>query len=270
MVLARSSFVRGPLAAAALAAFIHAVPAQAQDSERGYTIRVGLGAQVTPEYPGSDDLRVSPYPAFGIRRTGDPIKFGAPGDSPGFSLVNVGGFEAGPAINFAPSRKAKDVGAPFDKVKSTVEAGGFMQFYLAPAVRVRGELRKGLGGHKGLVGSVGADFIVRDKDNYIFSIGPRARFSDKKYQRAYFGVTPAESLASGLPAYAPDGGTQAIGLNAGFLYQFDYHWGITSYARYDRLISDPAKSPLVRELGSRDQFSGGLALVFTFDIGKIF
>jgi outer membrane protein len=254
--------------AAAFATLWSASPAHADD--RGYTIRLGLGAQVTPDYPGSDDIRVSPFPAFGIRRTGDPIKFGAPGDSPGLSLINVGGFEAGPAVNFAPSRKAKDVGLPFDKVKATLEAGGFVQFYLDPAIRIRAELRKGIGGHDGLNGSVGADFIIRDKDRYIFSIGPRARFSDKKYQRAYFGITPAESIASGLPAYRPDGGFQAIGINAGFLYQFNYHWGITSYARYDRLIDDPGKSPLVRRLGSRDQFSGGLALVYTFDIGKIF
>jgi len=266
--LTRSGFACGPILAATAVALCYTAPAHADD--RGYTVRVGLGAQVTPKYPGSDDFRVSPFPTFGIRKTGDPIGFGAPGDSPGIGLINVGGFQAGPIANFAPERKAKDVGGPFRKVKATVEAGGFMQFYLDPSIRIRAELRKGLGGHDGLIGSVGADFIVRDKDNYIFSIGPRARFSDKKYQRAYFGITPSEAIASGLPAYRPDGGFQALGVNAGFLYQFSYHWGITSYARYDRLMDDPGKSPLVRHLGSRDQFSGGLGLVYTFDIGKIF
>lgn len=254
-------------ALASVAFLAAATPAQADD--RGYTIRVGLGAQVTPEFPGSEDLRVSPYPTFGIRRTGDPIKFGAPGDSPGIAILSTSGFQAGPIVNFAPARKSKDVGEPFEKVKATVEAGGFAQFYVLPQLRVRGEVRKGIGGHKGVIGSVGADFIARDKDNFIFSIGPRARFSNQRYQRAYFGVTPAEALASGLPAYDPDGGFQAIGANTGIMYQFSYHWGVTGYARYDRLIKDPGKSPIVREIGSRDQFSAGLGLVYTFDIGKI-
>ena len=34
---------------------------------------------------------------------------------------------------------------------------------------------------------------------------------------------------------------------------------------YDRLIRDAADSPIVRQLGSRDQFSGGIALTYVLD-----
>lgn len=246
------------------------VPARAQDDDRGWTVRVGLGGQLTPEYPGSADLRVSPYPVVVPRRTGEPIPFGAPGDSPGLILFRTGGLEVGPIVNLAPKRDAEDVEAPLETVGTTIEGGVFAQFYVRPAIRVRAELRKGFGGHRGWIGSAGADFILRDGDNYIFSIGPRVRWSDGRYHRAYFGITPAEATATGLPAYEPDGGFQAVGINAGALYQFDYNWGLSAYARYDRLIRDAADSPLVRTLGSRDQFSTGLALTYTFDIGKLF
>jgi outer membrane protein len=36
------------------------------------------------------------------------------------------------------------------------------------------------------------------------------------------------------------------------------------YARYERLVGDAAKSPIVRDLGTRNQLSGGLGVSYTF------
>ena len=108
--------------------------------------------------------------------------------------------------------------------------------------------------------------MIRDRDTYVLSIGPRARWSDDRYQRAYFGVTPAVAAATGLPAYDPGGGFHAIGAVAGLTYQFDRNWGLYGYAGYDRLIGDAADSPIVRAFGSRDQFSAGIGLSYSFDV----
>jgi outer membrane protein len=40
------------------------------------------------------------------------------------------------------------------------------------------------------------------------------------------------------------------------------------FARYERLVGDAAKSPLVRELGSRTQLSAGIGLNYTFTIAR--
>ena len=50
----------------------------------------------------------------------------------------------------------------------------------------------------------------------------------------------------------------------GGLYQFTPQWGVQAYARYDRLQSDPADSPVTRRFGSRDQLSVGVAATYTF------
>ena len=155
-----------------------------------------------------------------------------------------------------------------DKVGDTIEVGAFVQYQFGESFRIRGEGRKGLGGHDGWIGNLGADYIARDGDKWLFSIGPRVTVSDGRYQRAWFGVTPAESARTGLAAYRPDGGIQAVGATAGFLKQLDKRWGIYSYAKYDRLVGDSADSPVVRVHGSRDQFSGGLALTYTFGGGR--
>jgi outer membrane scaffolding protein for murein synthesis (MipA/OmpV family) len=194
----------------------------------------------------------------------EPFEFEAPDESFGFTLVSTGGLGIGPALNFEGSRKAQDVGAVLDKVDATFEVGGFVQYEFSPNVRGRIEARRGVNGHKSWTANAGADYIARDGDRYLFSIGPRITWSAENYQRAYFGVSPAEAIRTGLPAYAPGAGIQAVGATASFLTQVSNRWGIQSYARYDRLVGDAARSPVVLVHGSRNQFSGGLALTYTF------
>ncbi|HEV2567800.1 MAG TPA: MipA/OmpV family protein [Sphingomonas sp.] len=256
MMLIRAS---GALALLALVA----APALAQEKQPR-RVRVGLGPQVSPAYPGADEVRFGPYVNVDVARGDTPFAFEAQDESFGFPVINTNGIGFGPSLNVQGSRKNSDVGAPIGKVKTTVEAGGFVHAFLSSNFRVRAELRRGLGGHDGFVGEASADFIARDGDRYVFSIGPRVVLSNAKYQRAYLGVDAAQSAATGLPRFTPKGGLQSVGGTAGLTYQFTRRWGVMSYVRYDRLVSDAADSPVVRQFGTRDQFSGGLGLTYTF------
>ena len=240
-----------------------AAPAYGQ-GPRDFRVRVGLGAQVRPDYIGSKDYKAAPLWDLDFATGTNEFRFEAPDDVFGIPAISTGRFSAGPAFNLASGRKDSEVGAPVGRVKTTFEAGGFMQYDLNKSVRVRADLRKGISGHNGLVGAVGADYIWRDGDRYVFSLGPRLLFSNERYQRAYFGVTPAASLATGLPVYQPGGGLHAVALASGLTYQFNRRFGTFGFARYERLVGNAAKSPIVRQLGSRDQFSAGAGLSYTF------
>lgn len=243
------------------------VPAFAQDGE-DMRVRVGLGAQLRPEFVGADNMEVGPLWDLDMARGDNEFAFEAPDYSFGIPVVSSGGFSFGPAANLASSRKESDVGAPVGKVKTTIEAGAFASYEVSESISLRAEVLKGLGGHKGVVGAIGADHVWRDGDRYVVSIGPRLLFSDSRYQRAYFGVSPAAALASGLPAYRPDGGLHGVALASGLSYQFNPRWGVFGYGRAERLVGDAAKSPIVREFGSRNQLSGGLGLSYTFTIKR--
>lgn len=256
-----------PMAMAGWSASAAAQENEAAPAKEPRRIRVGLGAQLVPSYPGAEDHSIRPYVDVSITRGSRPFDFEAPDQSFGLSLVKGSGFELGPALNFESSRKPKDVGADLDKVDFTVEAGAFAQYTFSPKFRVRVEGRKGLGGHDGWTGQAGADFVARDGDDWLFSVGPRVTWSDGRYQRAYFGVTGPESVRTGLAVYRPGSGIQAVGGAASFLTQLSRSIGLYSYAKYDRLVGDAADSPVVRAFGSRDQFSGGLALTYTFGGG---
>lgn len=242
--------------------------AEAQPSERTIRIRPGIGAKIVPAYPGADESNWAPYATFSIARGNDNFGFGAPDDAFGIPLVSMGPFRAGPALALTGGRKDSEVGAPLGRVKSTIEAGAFAEANLLDQFRVRADLRKGIGGHEGLVGSIGADQIWRDGDRYVFSLGPRLLYSDSRYQRAFFGVTPEAALATGLPVYRPDGGFHAVAAAAGMHYAISGPLGLFGFARYERLIGDAAKSPVVKELGSPNQISAGLGISYTLTVRR--
>lgn len=240
-----------------------AAMAQDNDAEPRRT-RVALGPQMVPSYPGSDRLSLRPLIDV-ARTTGDePYAFEAPDESFAFSLIRKDGLKIGPSLGFEGSRTASDVGAALPKVDFTFEVGAFVQYQLTDAMRVRTEVRRGVNGHEGIIASVSADYVWRDGNRQLFSIGPRVTITDNNYNDAYFSVRPQDAAASGLPAFDAKGGIEAVGATAGYIRQLTPRWGIYSYLKYERLVSDAADSPIVRSLGSRDQTSGGLALTYTF------
>ena len=260
IVVAAMKYSRVPLAFLALV-----LPATAASAEP-WRVRVGIGPQVQPDYPGSDSLEFFPFPSFSAARGDKPFSFGAPDDSASFSLISTGGFSFGPAAAISQHRDESDVDAPVGDVDRTIEIGGFIQQYLGENFRLRAEARKGLGGHDGIIGSVGGDYIARDGDRYTFSIGPRLRFADSEYMRSFYGVPPEVSVLTLLPVHDPDGGIEAFGAITGFTYSLGGPFGLYGYGRYDRLVGDAKDSPIVREFGSPDQFSAGLGVTYTFNI----
>ena len=241
-----------------------AAPATAQDADEPRRTRVGLGIQLVPKFPGADDVSLRPMVSVARARGAEEFEFEAPDESFGLAVIETGGLTFGPAVNLEGSRKANDVGANLPKVGFTVEVGGFVQYAISERVRLRSEVRKGIGGHEAWIGELSADFVTRDADKWLFSVGPRLGVSSGKYQQAYFGVSPAASLTSGLPAFDADGGLMSVGLASGYLRQLTPRWGVFSYGKYDRLAGDAGKSPIVRQLGSRNQLHGGIGLTYTF------
>jgi outer membrane protein len=270
MTLTRHFSCSAALIGAAFAV-LPATPASAQDDERDWIVTVGGGAQAFPKYPGADEVGIFPLPIIDLRREGDPLPFEAPDEGWGFGILgDDSAFNFGPALVFQNKRREEDVGAPVGNVGFTVEAGAFAELFVGRHFRLRAEGRRGLGGHDGWNGDISADLVVRDHDTYVFSIGPRARIADDNFHDAYFSVTPAVAAATGLPVYDAGGGIHALGVVAGAKYMLDRNWGLYGYAGYDRLIGDAADSPIVRAFGSRDQFSGGLGIFYSFNAGNLF
>ena len=251
------------LAAATLSGAL-ALPASAQTAP-GRQIMIGAGAQLKPAFPGADQTKVSFLPDVTVWRTGEPIPVESPDEGKGFAIAKTrGGTAVGPALTFAPRRAATAIpGLP--AIGFGVELGMFAETYLAGPIRLRAELRHGIGAHKALTADLAADLVLRrGTEGLLATIGPRVRWGSARYNRTYFGVT-APGPGPMLPAYQPGSGIYAVGAVAGIHLPVGPRLGLFSYAGYDRLSDAAARSPIVKT-GSADQFSAGVALTYRFSI----
>lgn len=232
------------------------------DSEKRH--RVTLGPQLVPSYPGSDRVLVRPFFDYSRADAGEPFAFEAADESIGFSVVRSGGFSAGPSVGLEGKREATETGTTLPEVDFSIELGAFVQQQIGDSLRVRAEARQGVTGHEGFISVLSADYVLRDGLVQEFAIGPRLTIVDDHYQDAYFSVGPQDVAAAGLPAFDAGGGVQSVGAAASYTRQVSARWGIYTYAKYDRLVGDAAQSPITRAYGSRDQFSTGVALTYSF------
>ncbi|ABD86364.1 MipA/OmpV family protein [Rhodopseudomonas palustris] len=235
----------------------------------GWTVTLGLGAAMKPSYPGADSWMLSPKPIISVRRAGSPERFKSMRDNPSFALIDYGGFRAGPVGTYKSARKAGDHDElrGLNDVKFTVEIGGFAEYYAFDWLRVRSEVRRGFGGHEGIVADFSADVIVPLNERISLSAGPRYTLTDAKYANTYFGISNSEALASGLPAYDAKGGSNAVGAGAQVRYKLNAQWELRGYVEYDKLLGSVADSPLVTFRGSTDQITYGLGVAYSFDVG---
>ena len=224
-------------------------------------IELGAGAEVRPDYPGAKNYEVWPTGFVDLHFL----------RLPGFGVVKNGRYEQGwsfgPSFNWQSKRKTSDYPELFglNDVDATFELGakvGYTFDWVRPWIAAR----YGLGGHSGIAGETGLDFIFRPSPVFEWTVGPRATFANRDYMETYFGVTPAESALSGtLAHYSPGGGFKSVGFEFTSRYEFAPQWAVRGEFIYDRLIGDAADSPIVK-VGSENQYTAKLGLTYTFSL----
>ena len=236
--------------------------------QEGWLVTLKGTGVVQPKFEGAAKYGVSGYPGLSIRRPGQPWKFGAPDDGFGFALIDTPWFQAGPVGRIRSERNSSDVRKfrGMDDVNWGIEPGVFVEVYPLDVFRVRGEFRRGVYGHHGFVGNIAADYIQRF-DNITVSIGPRTEFGSGRFMNTYFGVDLDESIANGrVGTYKAGGGFKSVGAAAAITYDWDENWSTTAFGGYDRLVGDAAKSPVAKTLGTKNAFTAGLGLAYTFGV----
>jgi outer membrane protein len=232
-----------------------------------WTVMVGVGGDYKPDFQGANRSMFSPVPIFSIRRAGSTEQFRGPRDSASIALIDFGDLRAGPAAKFVSSRKASSYSElnGLGDVKTTVELGGFVEYYPVDWFRTRGELRQGIGGHHGVVADLSADVIVPVIQRLTLSVGPRFTWESTNATAPYFGIDAVQAIASGLPAFNAKGGAHSVGAGAQVSYRINPQWEAHAYVEYERLLGDAANSPLVTLRGSPNQTTVGIGASYAFD-----
>lgn len=241
-------------------------PAFAADDFWTVTIKGNVG--LSPAYDGAKNL--SPYaaPGFGIRRAGTEAAFTTFDDGIGYALYDTSWLKAGPVGRFIGARKA-DSHSELNGIRDvdwTVEAGLFAELWPMEKLRARIEVRRGFHGHHGWVADIGADWVEKIGP-WTLSAGPRLVTTNDRYAKKYFSVSAAEAAANGnVTPFDAFGGVKSVGISAQATYKWSKQWSTTGYARYDRLTGDAAASPITQKLGSRNAFTIGGIIAYSFDM----
>lgn len=279
MTLCRTAALMLPLLAAA--------PAAAQSDEEGWpddpnSLTIGLGGGYVPSYEGSDDYEFTPIGvafgkvsgfSFATRGTGLSVdlirdKAGAPVS-----------FEFGPLVHVRLDRtsRIKDPQVrALGELDTAIEVGAFV------GVKKNGLLHKydSLGfrltwqkdvadTHESTILTPAVEYATPLSPRTYAQLGLQMERVGDGYARTYFGVTPAGSVASGLPVYNADGGWKnwrATLLLAQTLTGDLRHPGLSLFGgiSYSRLKGDIARSPIVAIAGDRDQYFAIAGLSYTF------
>jgi outer membrane scaffolding protein for murein synthesis (MipA/OmpV family) len=244
------------------------------------TVTIAGGVGITPDYEGSDDYRFIPVAAIRGRYHG--IAFTTRG---AYLYVDViprrnakVDFEFGPAIGARFNKRRHihdDVVELLPKTNTAIELGGFAGVgingltnpYDRLAFRVD-VLHDVANAHESTVISPNIEFSTPVSRTTYIGANVGLEFVGNKYADYYYTITPAASIASGLPVFDADGGLKnwKVGLlvNQSLSGDLLHGFSIFGTGQYSHLQGDFKRSPIVSERGSASQWLGAVGVAYTW------
>jgi len=223
----------------------------------------GLGA-LKPKYKGSNQYEVSGFPFIDIKYK--KIFFLNFREGLGINVLHAPNFRVGAAFNFYGSRDEDDSTylQGFQDVDAGLDAGVFSSISsgkFSVKLKFRQDISNNHEGHL-LYGRLVYKVIESRKLMANFNI--RTTYANDSYMKTYFGITTSQAAASGFKEFNANGGIKDMGIGTNIIYSFNKYWSFLTIANYTRLINDAAKSPLVENAGSKNQFWLGLGVAYRF------
>jgi len=185
----------------------------------------GLGAMAMPRFPGSDRTRYLALPMFNVSY-GRFFLGEAPGSGSGGGLgVNLyrdSHWRLGTSISgdFIKPRKESDDPRlhGLGDISGTARASLFAA-YTQDWVTLRANVSSDIAGHgEGTLVGVDLEGHYHPIERLTLSAGPGFTWANGPYMRTFFGVSAAQSAASGLLPFEPGSGVDTIRFSLGAHY----------------------------------------------------
>ena len=226
--------------AAGLALATPAVLAQAFDAVRLFGAASGVDGGTAgvafiagTEYPGANERRNLVFPLLDYQWTNG--WFAGTSNGVGYEFGKRLDMQYGLRMTFDRGRDAdrSTVLRGMGDINIKPEAGAFFNYFVSPQIFLTSSLRYGAGTNgRGMV--VGAAVTLGNAD----------------YMQSYFGVTAAQSGASGHPVYTPSAGVRDVRANLSVNYFLTRQVTFTTALSVSTLQGGAADSPLTRKSSS--------------------
>ena len=176
-------------------------------------------------------------------------------------------FQLGPVLQYRLKRD-DDVSSRrvsrMKEVDAATEAGAFVGFTsgnwsgdMTFATDVSSE-------HDGSLLYFNGGYRIPVNDKFDMKLGAHITWADDDYMETYFGVSNSDSARSGLKRYTASSGVKDAGISITGHYRFNDTWGLAANLAYTQMLNDAEDSPLVNDVGDETQYSGVLAITYSF------
>jgi len=239
-----------------------------ESSHSAWQFTAGLGAMAMPRFPGSDRTRYLALPVFNVSYGrfffGDAPGSGS-GGGLGVNLYRDSHWRFGTSISgdFIKPRKESDDPRlhGLGDISGTARASLFAA-YTQDWATLRTNVSSDIAGHgEGTLVGVDLEGRYHPTERVTLSAGPGFTWANGQYTRTFFGVSAAQSAASGLPQFEPGGGVDSIRFLLGANYRLTTDWNLGARTSLSRLRGDAVNSPIVE---ARNQNTYALYAAYHF------
>lgn len=251
--------------------------AQSTSQESDWKVSAGLGVLHTPIFPGAAKSQIRPAPYLSISYRD---RFFVRGPAIGVNLFHFGEddrFRVGVLTRITPEAEWDESDDrslhPLGKISGGIDAGIFGSYrgksWFAELAATRGAVLRKEHGEKNTRGSgtavqFGFGYTTQLASHLRWTAQASTQWADATRTRTYFGVSDAQSLATGLQPYQPKAGITSYGVTTTLNYAFGKRWTLIGLVKYERLAGDAKNSPIVTTHGRTNQLSTGLFLGYRF------
>jgi outer membrane scaffolding protein for murein synthesis (MipA/OmpV family) len=224
---------------------------------------LGLAEVVQPRYAGSQSYRFQTGPVIDVRYF--DVAFASVGEGLGVNVLHGTHYRLGMALGYDLGRGLTNY---YERPR------GFGDIAPAPVVKLfgsyviskglplilRADVRQFVGGADGAIGDLEAFMpLPGSSETLIMLAGPSITFADRLYQSKEFGISAAQSRASGFPQFNAYGSANAAGVGFSGTWIFRKHWLLNAEAATDLLLGSSAASPV-----TTSKVQGTVALSFAY------
>jgi outer membrane scaffolding protein for murein synthesis (MipA/OmpV family) len=221
-----------------------------------WRVITGLAAEAQPVYDGSRAFRLQGGPVLNVRYRDEA--FASTGEGLGYNFLRGDHYQFGAAIAYDFGRHVRDDYTNLRGMGDISPApvaklfGSYVLSKKFPLI-LRVDARQLVGGANGAVGDVGVYMpLPGSSEKFVMFAGPSVTFATHRFLQSEFGVTPAQSLASGHPVFDPHAGEDAVGVGFSATRFITAHWLLNVDAALSKLKGSPDVSPITERATQRE------------------
>jgi MipA family protein len=229
---------------------------------------IGAGVRVRPAYDGSDSQRAEVVPV--IRYLGHPwfVRSTQGVLEGGLRMKLAPGLHLGAQVAYEPGRKTRESDFLKSRNVSDIDIGASIGAHLewdhkfGPVpITVLARIRQHTDSDRGAQADLRLSAGVFQSGRVGLGLFAQTTWANAKSTNSFYGVTPAESAATRLPAYAA--GSDLLFGSVGLLYSVDLaqNWVLVGNFEARHLQGDARRSPFV-ERSTNYYATAGVAYKF--------